>query len=194
MRCTKCNHPIPDDSEFCQYCGAKIEHIPTPAPPPKRKKTLVIVLSSLCILLAAVNIGQYVSYRNSSNNLETEIADLEAKITDLKKISNNYNLIISKSRGKKFGYASNNFMADTGVIIVRKTSRYYKFTLTADWSGGGTVNIRYSSSAAYISFDNDEWTNSTTASVIPRHEGVCVATFSNDVDENTFSVLIIVTD
>lgn len=25
MKCTKCNHILPDDSEFCQYCGNRIE-------------------------------------------------------------------------------------------------------------------------------------------------------------------------
>ena len=25
MICNKCNHNLPDDSEFCQYCGNKVE-------------------------------------------------------------------------------------------------------------------------------------------------------------------------
>ena len=25
MDCLKCNHILPDDSEFCQYCGEKVE-------------------------------------------------------------------------------------------------------------------------------------------------------------------------
>lgn len=28
MTCPKCNHKLPDDSEFCQYCGSKIETSP----------------------------------------------------------------------------------------------------------------------------------------------------------------------
>ena len=27
MICNKCNHKLPDDSEFCQYCGRKIENV-----------------------------------------------------------------------------------------------------------------------------------------------------------------------
>ena len=29
MICNKCNHKLPDDSEFCQYCGNKIEKVAT---------------------------------------------------------------------------------------------------------------------------------------------------------------------
>ena len=29
MICPKCNHRLPDDSEFCQYCGYRIEKAET---------------------------------------------------------------------------------------------------------------------------------------------------------------------
>ena len=32
MICNKCNHKLPDDSEFCQYCGSKIETIAVAEP------------------------------------------------------------------------------------------------------------------------------------------------------------------
>lgn len=25
MKCAKCGYPLPEDSRFCQYCGARIE-------------------------------------------------------------------------------------------------------------------------------------------------------------------------
>ena len=29
MICKKCNHKLPDDSEFCQYCGNKVKNVET---------------------------------------------------------------------------------------------------------------------------------------------------------------------
>lgn len=35
MQCNHCNHSLPDDSRFCQYCGKTVDTpAPTPAPVP----------------------------------------------------------------------------------------------------------------------------------------------------------------
>lgn len=45
---------------------------------------------------------------------------------------------------------------------------------------------------AYVDFDQNRWTTSTKMTIQPNHSGVTVVTFSNDVNRQTFDVIIIV--
>lgn len=38
MKCPKCNHTLPSDSEFCQYCGSRIEKPVTPSVAEKKEE------------------------------------------------------------------------------------------------------------------------------------------------------------
>ena len=190
--------------------------------PKKRSKAPIIILSVICLLLVAANIAQFFLYKEAVRDTEQQlitanntitannkkIDDLEDTIStqtktinsqkntisNLEDDSDHYNEIIRYAKNEDFGYAASNFRASTGVIVVDKDDDDYKFTLTANWTYGGTVEVDYSSSAAWVEFDKNDWSTSTTMTVIPNYEGVCVVTFSNDVDSKTFSVLIIVTD
>lgn len=197
--------------------------------PKKRSKAPMIILSIVCVLLIAANVVQYFLYKETVKDTEqqlitanntveandSKISELQntiasqkttissqkrtinsqkTKISNLEEDSESYNQIIRYAKNEDFGYAASNFRASTGVIVVDKDNDNTKFTLTANWSNGGTVEVDYSSSAAWVDFDKNEWTTSTTMTVIPNHEGVCVVTFGNDVDSKTFSLLIIVTD
>lgn len=216
---------------FCFPEQRKVVATPAPAniqpkqvqvTPKKRSKAPIIILSVICLLLVAANIAQFFLYKEAVRDTEQQlitanntitannkkIDDLEDTIStqtktinsqkntisNLEDDSDHYNEIIRYAKNEDFGYAASNFRASTGVIVVDKDDDDYKFTLTANWTYGGTVEVDYSSSAAWVEFDKDDWSTSTTMTVIPNYEGVCVVTFSNDVDSKTFSVLIIVTD
>ena len=189
---------------------------------PKKWKIAAIVLIVVLALSLAANIAQffYADYRTADiqaklNAANKMIADKDASITSYKnKVSsqtatinqqrteisklkdkgNYFDDIVSQMRYGNAGYAASNFFASDSVIVVSKSNTNYKFTLTANWSNGGTVEVNYSSNAAWVSFDDNEWYTSTKITVHPRSKGVTVATFSNNVDSKTFKVLIIVTD
>lgn len=255
MNCPKCNHILPDDSEFCQYCGTRIEKVAAPAeeivgepmsPAPevvtieprpcqstpkktptqkknqKKCKIASIILIVLVVISLAANIGllSYYNYRTADMQAQLDaanktIAKKEATITSYeKKIALNTTLIdqqktelstlknksgyfddiVSGMRDGNAGYAASNFFASDSVIVVSKSNSSYKFTLTANWSNSGAVNVDYSSLCAYVTPDNNKWHTSTKITVHPRKVGVTVVTFSNNVDSKTFKVLIIVTD
>lgn len=121
------------------------------------------------------------------------IKNLDKRIDSLEKKANNFDNIVNGMQFGNTGYASSNFFASDSVIVVSKNETNRKFKLTANWSNSGTVYVDYSSSAAYVSFDSDEWSTSTQMTVHPLSEGITVVTFSNSVNSKTFKVLIIVT-
>ena len=175
----------------------------------------------VCTLSIALNLFQYFSHQNTLTTTQEQlaaanntIADLEQQIDSqnraieinrqsiehhknrasaLAKKASNYDKIVSGMQFGSTGYASSNFFASDSVIVVRKNETNRKFKLTANWSNGGTVYVDYSSTAAVVSFDNDEWSTSTQMTVHPLSEGVTIVTFSNSVNSKTFKVLIIVT-
>lgn len=91
MTCIHCGNSVPEDSDFCPYCGKKIEP-PAPLQPeepaapilegeadaPRKKSRLpVLILSALAVILLGMNIFQfYTNYRLSASNtrLETQLS------------------------------------------------------------------------------------------------------------------------
>lgn len=124
--------------------------------------------------------------------LNNQIELLRMQVDNMQDKVSFYDEIVVGMKSGNAGYAASNFFAHDSVIVVSKSDTSRKFTLTANWSNGGTVKVNYTSDAAWVTFDDDEWYTSTKITVHPRHEGVTVVTFSNSVDTKTFKVLIIV--
>ena len=204
--------------KFCAMCGKQVDSInniekKTSNPTATKKKNSgrsawLLIVSVLAVISIGFNITQFFMHQRNEEQLKEEVASLNKKvfsqtytissqaieIANLGETCDLYDKIVKGMRGGNAGYASKNFFASDSVIVVSRNDKNCKFTLTANWPGGGSVDVSYSSLAASVSFDNNEWDTSTQMTVHPRMKGVTVVTFSNNVDSKTFKVLIIVTD
>lgn len=218
MKCLNCNHTLPDDSDFCQYCGTKLNSISSnntqetlstaDTNQAKAKRAKYIGVISLLALLLFVSLALNLSQINANaatvetiamheekiSNLERLISEQRTLINSIQKKADYYDTLCEELKTGNIGFVSKNFQASEHIIVVRTNERDRKFKLTANWSGGGTVSYECSSSAATVSFDKDSWSVSTPITIHPVREGVCVITFSSSETEETFKVLIVVTD
>ena len=207
--CKKCGAIIDNSTKKCTGCGKQCFRAKTTVP--------IIVLTILFVASEGLNIVQFFQNKNALDTVstqETEITNLEKKVSALNNTISTQKSTISTQKstiksleGKagyfddickelsfgNIGYAASNFKASESIILVDKSETNRKFTLTANWTNGGTVSVDYSGLSAFVSFDNDSWTTSTKMTIEPWREGVTAVTFSNNVDSKTFKVIIIVT-
>ena len=90
-----------------------------------------------------------------------------------------------------WGYATENFRASTGILILNKNGKQKSFNVittynTTLWMNNSNSNVI-----------NDEWSktwngNTTSVYVTPKSQGVAVLTFTNDAYDTEFNVLVIV--
>lgn len=204
--CKRCGGIVDIKTKKCQNCGK--QHF-------RPKTALPIILTALVLIgMLILNVLQFMA----SQNAKREVAELEQKVvtqeTTIKqqkatihtqsdeirksnayqKKSEMFDQICAELSSGNLGYSSSNFHVDESVIVVSKTQKNRKFTLTANWTAGGIVEVDYSSFCALVDFDKNSWTTSTTMTITPYYTGVTAVTFSNSIDSKTFKVLIIVTE
>lgn len=205
--CKRCGGPIDPEEKRCTLCGKKYS---------LWKKVLPIcILIFLLFVSFGANFGQFFFHKVALSEVEStldtkldkidqqneEIRILEAslasrndELTRLQDSLSSYEDSFALLSQGNVGYAASNFNVDQSVIVLRQ-NQTKKFTLTANWSDGGTVSVDYSNGLiADISFDNDSWYTSTQMTAEGYSPGSTVVTFSNDVDSRTFKMLIIVTE
>lgn len=139
MKCLTCGNPLPDDSEFCQYCGKKIE---TPKKEKPRgsvfKSVCIGVLAVFCMALIGLNVYQYTKNKTMNEQLiqATEtIWEQEKTITKQKHTISDQEAEIGMLEIKVSGYrkdlgealAKTVFMDDYVVIIGDSNNKYHKY-------------------------------------------------------------------
>ena len=201
--CKKCGSAIDPNTKKCSGCGKQYFN---------GKKTVPIVLLSVLLIGSiGLNVMQYLQGQEAIETVATQTTQIEelekevstqkstissqkSQIAALEEKGGYFDTICKELSTGNIGYAASNFKASESVIVVDKNETNRKFTLTANWTNGGLVDIDYSGMAAFVSFDNDSWTTTTKMTIEPWQEGVTAVTFSNNVDSKTFKILIIVTE
>lgn len=224
MKCPACAKEILGDSKFCPFCGAvitppSVQEMPATVEITRdvkktksSKKVITIVLAVATVLSLALT--GFLAYTNSicREEIASQKSVIDSQSSEIKKLKSQadrdantiaaqkikvatLDSIIRAVRNSKLSSTSSHFNVDRYIICMRKNSTA-SLKLTANWSHGGTVSTSSSNtSVARALFAEDNWYTSTTLTIQSGFiEGVSIITFSNNVDNITFDVLVIVTD
>lgn len=211
---------MPDDSVFCQYCGAHIEadtqnclsesvSIDVATPPDlssqkcsrRRIQNLKVpkfLFPLLSVIFFVSTIAALIWGIQTTSALETQLAQKSAKVDQLQETTSMYHTLKDALTSGTYGYASNNFRVDEGIVVLDKNDPCKFITLTANFGTYVTISTDRAGSGADISFTEDEWYGSTTSLRVERKTNescartlVTKVTFSNNVNKQTFCVLVV---
>lgn len=164
--------------------------------------SILLLTSIVYLFITEYNNAQKVEELNSTisdkntliKNMNADLTALRKEVSSLEKQADNYNTIINTIKYRNLGYAADNFQSSEACIVVGLNEKNRQFTLTANWPNGGTVTTKYDKDfpSAYVHFDQDTWSKTTTLTIEPKRTGLTVVTFSNNVNSQTFNVIIIV--
>ena len=171
-----------------------------PEPAAKKKSAAVALLAFVCAVLAIALISVYFYMSESISELEQSRRDLVSSYRDQSDNFDAYEqLHEALSENAVNGFASEEFRVDRPVVIMRVYDDFVPVELTTAYDVGITVSWYGESpdggsTDTTLEFTEDSWSDSTTFNVIPGARGLTVFTFSNDLNDETFQMAVLVLD
>lgn len=201
--CPSCGKELPKDSAFCQYCGIQINAVKNNHPDISKKTKLskkVIIPWILSGTLLVSSIGLLIwgsSEKTKADELDEKVVNLLAATKTGSKITDKYKKLESALSFEDYGYSSESFKVNRGIIVLDKNEDRKEIILTANFNTYVEISTSYSGMSANVEFSEDTWYGTTTKLYVERAEGydtmgITTVTFSNNYDSQTFDVLIIV--
>lgn len=205
MKCRFCGRELPAASRFCRYCGHELGKPDEPAggertpegaasserePPAARSgtgRTVLMIFLGLIALAASLAAILIYGQLRSANEQLSDMAALSAAAEE-------YSKVLDFLSSDNAGYASDEFRASRSVLVLSAGGASGEFTLVTDYDEGVSVSLTRDGGSASLEYAEDSWGYSVNMIVTPVSKGITKATFSNDLNDESFSVLIIVTE
>ena len=92
------------------------------------------------------------------------------------------------------GGSSDIFKVSQPLMVLHKSSGQRRFVLTTDFDAGSIISMETTGDAADVAFTESSWGTATDMTVTPQHAGVVWASFTNDSNAYTITMLIVVLD
>ncbi len=89
---------------------------------------------------------------------------------------------------------SDRFYADTPVVVLSMKDESATFGITANFLRQASVAYSAGTDVAVFEWTEESWKKNTDIRVTPKAPGTTVITFTNDLNDATFQVLVIVTE
>lgn len=209
----------PPKAPVFEAAPPKFETAPPVSAPPAKKKgkgsiVLCIILGVLVLALLALNAYQYfvmsADLKDDLSASETELAAANDELAELRDeladLEEDYDELMDSAGsaaeifaeicdygdGNVIGFGSSEFYAHRSVIVMAEGQEEY-FTITCGYSGNVTATLDIDGDDVIDANFAGSWSgDETDVNVEALSAGAALITFTNDVNNDTFAVLVIV--
>ena len=200
MTCFQCKQTLPDDSQFCPFCGAKqqVKQQEKENTNTKSKSSNMrgfsnfILVVAVVLLVSTFTLALQVSKLSEEKDRMEDVyleqkQEIVERLLERDKIAKDYESLNQRLESK----TNATFCADRYVFVMtpgEKTS----FTIRTIFPKGFTVSTKHQGNSAKADFSVDQWEKETVLVITAEREGITSVRFTNNVDDKEFTIYIIV--